>query len=298
MRGTLLIAGDKQGGTKNLLRSDRLATLATQSLIAEAELTPKPGLVDRRGSGAHNDLSLDLMRLSATVLKPFFAAMSSNSADKEVDAGLREQLAEIGRGAERAMFKATYGANTHKGAIWTLGLLVGAAARRVGQSAQEIATVAGAIARLPDRAQPQLVTHGELMRDRYGVAGARGEASNGFPHVIQFGLPTLCRQRAEKSPEEICRLDALLGLMSEVDDTCVLYRGGSEALSFVKSGAQTVLVAGGYGTFRGRELVRELDRALIARGISPGGSADLLAATIFLDAVEHPQSEIGNGGSK
>src|ERR1700683_4584395 len=109
MRGTLLIAGDKQGGTKNLLRSDRLATLATQSLIAEAELTPKPGLVDRRGSGAHNDLSLDLMRLSATVLEPFFAAMSSNSADKEVDTGLREQLGEIGRGGGRGMFKAHYG---------------------------------------------------------------------------------------------------------------------------------------------------------------------------------------------
>jgi triphosphoribosyl-dephospho-CoA synthase len=298
MRGTVLIAGDKQDGAENLLRSDRLATLVTQSLIAEAELTPKPGLVDRRGSGAHNDLSLDLMRLSATVLEPFFAAMSSNSADKEVDTGLREQLAEIGRGAERAMFKATHGANTHKGAIWTLGLLVGAAARRVNQSAQEIATIAGAIARLPDRAQPQLITHGDLMRDGHGVAGARGEASNGFPHVIQFGLPTLRGQRAEKFPEEICRLDALLSLMSQVDDTCVLYRGGSEGLSFVKSGAQTVLMAGGYGSFSGRKLVRELDRELIARGISPGGSADLLAATIFLDAVEHQQSEIGNGRSK
>ena len=298
MRGTLLIAGDRQDGAQNLLRSNRLAALATQSLIAEAELTPKPGLVDRRGSGAHNDLSLDLMRLSATVLEPFFAAMSSTSADKEADTGLREQIAEIGRGAERAMFKATHGANTHKGAIWTLGLLVGAAARRVSQSAQEIATVAGAIARLADRAQPQLITHGDLMRDRYGVAGARGEASNGFPHVIQYALPTLRRQRAEKSPEEICRLDALLSLMSQVDDTCVLYRGGGEGLSFVKSSAQTVLMAGGYGSFSGRKLARELDRELTARRISPGGSADLLAATIFLDAVEHQQGEIGNGRSK
>src|ERR1700683_1390701 len=90
-------------------RSRLLATLASQALIAEAELTPKPGLVDRRGSGAHNDLSLDLMRLSATVLEPFFAAMSSNSADKEVDTGLREQLGEIGRGGGRGMFKAHYG---------------------------------------------------------------------------------------------------------------------------------------------------------------------------------------------
>src|SRR5271168_2983333 len=171
MYGSFLVAGDRQHGAQTLRSSAHLAALATQSLIAEAELTPKPGLVDQRGSGAHNDLSLDLMRLSATVLEPFFAAMSSTSADREVDTGLREQIAEIGRGAERAMFKATHGANTHKGAIWTLGLLVGAAAHRVSQSAQEIATVAGAIARLPDRAQPQLITHGDLMRDRYGVAG-------------------------------------------------------------------------------------------------------------------------------
>src|SRR5271169_4522680 len=150
-------------------RSRLLATLASQALIAEAELTPKPGLVDQRGSGAHDDLSLDLMRLSATVLEPFFAAMSENSAGREVDARLREELAEIGRGAERAMFKATRGSNAHKGAIWSLGLLVAATAFRVGQTAREIATVAGAIARLPDRAQPQLITHGGLVRSRYGV---------------------------------------------------------------------------------------------------------------------------------
>jgi triphosphoribosyl-dephospho-CoA synthase len=238
------------------------------------------------------------MRLSATVLEPFFAAMSSNSADREVDTSLREELAEIGRGAERAMFKATHGSNTHKGAIWTLGLLVAAAGNRAGQNAREIAAVAGAIARLPDRAQPQLITHGDLVRGRYGVAGARGEASNGFPHVIEFGLPTLRRQQAAKCAEEICRVDALLSLMSQVDDTCVLYRGGSEALNFVKSGAQAVLMAGGCGSFSGRKLMCELDRELTARHISPGGSADLLAATIFLDYVERQHSEICKGQSE
>ena len=150
MRGSLLIAGDKRDGPRTLLRSNHFAALATQSLIAEAELTPKPGLVDQRGCGAHDDLSLDLMKLSANVLEPYFAAMSSISAGREVDTSLREELAEIGRGAERAMFKATDGSNTHKGAIWTLGLLVAAAGNRAGQNAREIAAVAGAIARLPD----------------------------------------------------------------------------------------------------------------------------------------------------
>jgi triphosphoribosyl-dephospho-CoA synthase len=208
------------------------------------------------------------------------------------------ELAEIGRAAERAMFKATQGSNTHKGAIWILGLLVAAAARGEGQSAREIVAVAGSIARLHDRAQPELITHGGIVRNLYGVAGARGEAANGFPHVNQFGLPTLRDRRARKALEEVCRLDALLSVMAELDDTCVLYRGGVEALGAVKSGAQAVLVAGGYGSRNGRQKMRELDRELIRRHISPGGSADLLAATIFLDAVERELLEVDKDQSE
>ena len=279
-------------------RSRLLATLASQALIVEAELTPKPGLVDRRGSGAHSDLSLDLMRLSATVLEPYFVAMSSTSVGRDVDSSLRQELAAIGREAEGMMYDVTRGSNTHKGAIWNLGLLIAAASRREGQTAQEIAVAGGVIARLPNRAQPELITHGDVVRNRYGATGARGEASSGFSHVVEFGLPTLRRQRATKCPEKICRLDALLSLMSQLDDTCVLYRGGSEALSFVKSGAQGVLMSGGYGSATGRKLMRELDRDLIAQHISPGGSADLLAATIFLDAVERRQSEVRSDHSE
>jgi triphosphoribosyl-dephospho-CoA synthase len=298
MHRSLLIAGDRQDGAQTLLRSDHLAALATQSLIAEAELTPKPGLVDQRGSGAHNDLSLKVMTKSAIVLEPYFAAIASCSQVRDLDTDLRMELAEIGRAAERAMFKATQGSNTHKGAIWILGLLVAAAARGEGQSAREIVAVASSIARLRDRAQPELITHGGIVRNRYGVAGARGEAASDFPHVNQFGLATLRDRRARKCLEEICRLDALLSVMAELDDTCVLYRGGVEALDVVKSGAQAVLVAGGYGSRNGRQKMRELDRELIRRHISPGGSADLLAATVFLDAVEREQCEVDKDQSE
>lgn len=275
-------------------RSRLLGALAFQALIAEVELTPKPGLVDRRGSGAHHDLSLDLMKLSATVLEPYFVAMSSTAVGRDVDSSLRQDLAAIGRDAETMMCKVTQGSNTHKGAIWNLGLLVSAASCSEGQTAREIAALAGAIARLPDRAQPEFITHGDVVRNRYGIAGARGEASDGFPHVIDGGLPTLRKQREAKWSERICRLDALMCLMAEVNDSCVLYRGGTEALSLVKSGARAVLRVGGYGSTHGRKLMGELDRQLIAKHISPGGSADLLAATILLDAVERQQSEIRN----
>ena len=279
-------------------QASRLGALAFQALIAEAELTPKPGLVDRRGSGAHTDLSLDLMRRSARVLEPFFADMASAAEGRVPDRDLREELAAIGRDGERAMYKATEGANSHKGAIWILGLLVAAAAQRDDLSAKEIASVAGAISRFPDRACLNIVTHGDIVRNRYRVAGARGEACQGFPHVVRFGLPTLRKKRKAGFPEDVCRLDALLSIMSRLDDTCLLYRGGTEALNVAKARARAVLLAGGYGSSRGRMKASDLDREFSAQRLSPGGSADLLAATIFLDAVERRQSEISSDESK
>jgi triphosphoribosyl-dephospho-CoA synthase len=276
----------------DLWRPNRIAALARQALAAEAELTPKPGLVDRRGPGAHCDLSLELMLRSAAAIEPYFAAMGMASERRRLDRSLRTELAIIGRYAERAMYRVTQGSNTHKGAIWILGLLVAAAARKPGQNAREIAAAAGAIARLPDRMQPELLTHGDIARARYGAAGARGEAINDFPHVIEFGLPALQAKRAAGSSEQVSRLHALLSIMSRLDDTCVLYRGGVEALDAVKSGARAALMAGGPGSTQERKEIRKLDRDLITRNVSPGGSADLLAATIFLDAVERRQSEI------
>ena len=118
---TFLHAGRQSDVRSSLQRSCQLGSLARQALIAEAELTPKPGLVDRRGSGAHTDLSLDLMRRSARVLEPFFTDMASAAEGRVPDRDLRAELAAIGRDAERAMYKATEGANSHKGAIWILG---------------------------------------------------------------------------------------------------------------------------------------------------------------------------------
>jgi hypothetical protein len=104
-----------------------LSTLARQALIAEAELTPKPGLVDRRGSGAHTDLSLSLMISSAFAIEPFIRLMAFQSMNERPSPRLRATLAATGRAAETAMLRVTNGTNTHKGAIWTLGLLAAAA---------------------------------------------------------------------------------------------------------------------------------------------------------------------------
>ena len=268
--------------------------LARQALIAEAELTPKPGLVDRRGSGAHTDLSLETMKRSALTIEPYLCEMAFISSGTHPSQSLRERLALIGRAAEHAMLTATGGSNSHKGAIWILGLLISAAAiRREDEApASAIATTAQDIASFEDRAAPRLVSHGDLVAKKHGVLGARSEARRGFPHVVDIGLPMLRAKRASGATESVARLDTLLSIMSCLDDTCLLYRGGEAALRTAKKGAIKVARAGGSGTAIGRQHLQRLDRQLLHLNVSPGGSADLLAATLFLDAVERRQDEI------
>jgi len=274
-------------------RAAHLAALGRQALIAEAELTPKPGLVDRRGPGAHSDLSLEIMKQSALAIEPYFCAMAAISRGNSPSQPLREQLATIGRDAERAMLKATGGSNSHKGAIWILGLLISAAAVRESQaSTAVIAATASRISSFADRASPKLATHGDVVLKQYGVTGARGEALRGFPHVVGVGLPMLRSTRAKGATETVARLDTLLRIMSCIDDTCVLYRGGEDALTATKEGAATVEKAGGSGSALGRRLLAFLDRRLLDLAVSPGGSGDLLAATLFLDAIERGQGEV------
>ncbi|WP_289140121.1 triphosphoribosyl-dephospho-CoA synthase [uncultured Brevibacillus sp.] len=264
--------------------SSWLADLVTKALIDEAELTPKPGLVDMETVGAHTDLTIDLMRLSAKALNRTFAEMARVAFRNKPNQELREQLARIGREGEEVMLEATGGTNTHRGAIWALGLLIAAAAITGPHTTpKEIATLAGKIARYPDRFAPVKSTNGTRVRQTYMVSGAIGEAHQGFPNVINIGLPALQSSRDRGIPESKARLDALLAIIAGLDDTCLLHRGGMEALHFAKQGARHVLVLGGTSTEEGEVALQQLDTGLIARNASPGGSADLLAATLFLD---------------
>ena len=121
---------------------------------------------------------------------------------------------------------------------------------------------------------------------RYGVRGAREEAQQGFPAVLQLGLPQLKRSRAQGHGEQNARLDALLAIMSRLADTCVLYRAGELGLQAMQQGARAVLDAGGSATLAGRRRLHELDLQLLTLNASPGGAADLLAASLLLDRIE------------
>jgi triphosphoribosyl-dephospho-CoA synthase len=273
-----------------------LSTLAVSSLIAEAELTPKPALVDRRGNGAHHDLDLARLQRSAQSLQDGFAEIARVAAFEKPPLRLREQIGRIGREMERRMAVATDGSNAHRGAIWALGLLVAAAAwRRPERNAARIATAAAALARLPDRfTHPRPPSNGEQARMRFGASGARGEAQAAFPHAIHVGLPALRAARGRGAPEDCARLDALMAIMSSLDDTCLLHRGGLAALETAKAGARAVLVAGGTATPAGIERLHRLHAELMALWASPGGSADLLGVTLFLDRLERGSRSVSS----
>lgn len=260
------------------LSAERVASLAVSALHDEVELTPKPGLVDGRGPGAHRDMSAALLHDSADCLAAPLRECASAGAELDIGPQLRARIGVIGRTGEAAMLSITRGVNTHRGALWALGLLstaIGAGATGI----TEIVSTAATLARLPDPAAPTspAISHGALARRRYGASGALGQAQSGFPVVTGHALPAL----RTGGP-----LVALLALMANLDDTCVLHRGGVTGLIDVQRGARAALEAGGPKTPAGARRFDSLDRLCATRRLSPGGAGDLLAVTLFLDAVD------------
>lgn len=286
----------------NEQRALEIGRIAHRALICEANVTPKPGLVDRENSGAHRDMDLKLFCKSADALRPWFADCARiglamrDAAPEQVFGRLRKRGIE----AERAMFAATNGVNTHKGALFSLGILCCAAAMEgEGTGVPAILDRAAALA------QPALGdltalhpgdarTGGEVQYLNSGRTGVRGEAAAGFPHARNCGLPALedglergrtAGLRGEELFNHAC-LRALLALMTCVEDSNILRRSGLEALRSVQSRAKALLERG----FHMDEL-RRMNDDFVRENLSPGGSADLLAVTIFLYEIQNT-----NGG--
>jgi triphosphoribosyl-dephospho-CoA synthase len=232
-------------------------------------------------------MNIALLQRSAFALGEMFFAIAYCSVGAQMDITLREHLSDFGRQGEARMLRVTGGVNTHRGAIWTLGLLCAGAALHGSESAgpQTVCRQAAVLARLKDKHVSSSITHGEIVFGRYGARGARGEAEDGFPHILGAALPMLCRSRRAGATETQARLNALLAIMAELDDTCLLWRGGPAALEVTKVGARRILEFGGTATIEGREALRILSNDLQHLGVSPGGSADLLAAALFLERI-------------
>lgn len=266
-----------------------VAAKAVNALLEEARLTPKPGLVDRRGSGSHSDMDLALMEKSAQSLAPTFYRMALAGWMRKPDAALRRQIGAIGRQGEKEMMRVTGGINTHRGAIWSLGLMATASAMHQGNvSAQGLVSSAAALARIEDTACPPVFSKGQYACHRYRVPGARGEAQMGFPHVMK-ALPYLRGFSEEtvsgQTGRQVAHINALMAIMADLPDTCVLSRGGETALQMMNQGARKVLDEGGFGSSSGQRAYNRLEADMVSLRVSPGGAADLLAAAFFLNSI-------------
>lgn len=254
----------------------RIADEAVAALIEEVQLTPKPGLVDTENNGAHHDLSLTKMQNSAHSLHNTFYQMAMLSFNRPPTVEIREQFGAIGRNGEKEMFAVTENSNTHKGAIWSIGLLCSAIARRQGQVLfPQVFNDAAELANLPDQYIPKSKTNGSKVKENYGIPGAREEAQQAFPHIQKFSLPAFL-QAAHRMSLRDAKLHTLLVLIANLNDTCLLHRGGLEGLELAKQEAQKLLTNFSISN------MKKLDEFYIKHWLSPGGSADLLAATLFV----------------
>ncbi|WP_316848857.1 triphosphoribosyl-dephospho-CoA synthase [Pedobacter agri] len=266
-----------------------LSHAAVEALLEEVRLSPKPGLVDSCDNGCHDDLSLDLMEKSAISLESSFYEMALAASQIEPSQRLRERLAAIGRYGEQTMLEATGNVNTHKGAIWAIGLLCASASTLLCTSNggtllnEDILELAGSIAKFEDRFLPLQKTKGGKVRSRYKVRSAREEAIEGFPSLRDLALPA--RKHFQGQPESIIQLNVLLTLMANVDDTCILHRSNMQVLQSIKFMAAEILQNGGLNDAENWIKYLKLDAFIINNWVSPGGSADLLAASIFLNKI-------------
>jgi triphosphoribosyl-dephospho-CoA synthase len=262
---------------------DALAQAAVAALTGQLALAPKPGLPDPRDLDARSTRrEHDSLRWSARALAPGLAAMAASARRTgEPTPVLRAELGAIGRCTEHSVGLAGGG---HKGALWALGLLVAAVALDPRAKAREVAANARKIAAFNDKGAPGRPSRGSSISAKYGAAGARGEARAGFPHVRR-ALDALATARKAGATENQARLDALLTVMSTLQDTELLYEAGPLGLRHVQAGARGVLEAGGTATEAGGEALVALDADLHERGWSPRGSAGLLAGALFLDGL-------------
>ena len=264
-----------------------LARVAVAALRDELEAYPKPGLVSPIDSGAHADMDFDLMCRSAESLRAPFAEIA---AAGRLAAPFERGLASLGRTAERRMLQATGGINTHRGAIFSMGLMVAAIARAWADApTPEPAAVQAALLREWGEALEvhavrgdEAASHGAQVRRATGIGGARSEAARGFPGIFRTGLPAYRDARARGLDGNAASVHTLFALMEAIDDTTVLFRGGPEAGLFVRRSAAAFMAGGGCTSEGWFERAEALHRSFVARNLSPGGCADLLAATLLV----------------
>ncbi|WP_409485490.1 triphosphoribosyl-dephospho-CoA synthase CitG [Arsenicicoccus dermatophilus] len=269
-----------------------LSRLARRALLAEVELTPKPGLVDARTTGAHQDMDITTFRASVAAIAPWFPVLheTGRAGHRDGPDSFLTRLRGPGIACEEAMFTATGGVNTHKGAVFAFGLLLGCAGRlSAGGHPVTVPTLCHLVARMTTGLVTRELapverpgTYGERAYVDHGLTGARGQAAGGYRTVTDLALPAYRLVEQRTGDRDLALTQALLVLMATTDDTTLVKDGHLGGLRHVQAGARAILETGGALDPGVRDRMSVLDAELSERGLSPGGCADLLAVTAFL----------------
>lgn len=270
---------------RDIQRSGEVSRIALRALYDELCLYPKPGLVSKIDTGSHQDMTAAMFIRSLFSLRHYFSAIYLAGAKN----ASFDELRLLGIKAEQRMLCATDGVNTHRGAIFNLGILCATlgkwdrSKRQTDLSLLSIANWGAAIKTADATAIPN--THGSVVCREYAVGGARGEASAGFPHVFKVGLPALRWARKIGVSESDARVQAFFAILASLDDTNLLHRGGANGLAHARRVAADFLASGGVAAADWQVRAAAIHHGFIQRRLSPGGSADLLAATLFVDRI-------------
>lgn len=252
-----------------------IAHLATQALQAELDTTPKPGLVDKDNNGAHRDMDYALMQRSIDTLHPYFVKLALLGCADTLPS--HTAIRDAGIEAEKAMLAATNGVNTHKGALFSMGLAVVAAAHEKNTDSLQT-TIKALAASFPDTNG----THGSkaklLSKGATAIKGALDNAREGYEMLFAEWLPFYIERRKERDEHTLHK--TLLRIMCDLDDTNVIYRTDLATAEEVKQEARALL-----DSFSETAL-KDMDRHYTTRNISPGGAADMLSLTIFIGSIQ------------
>ncbi len=281
--------------------AERLGQFATAAILHELAASPKPGLVDMKGAGAHKDMNFYTFISSAAALSPHFTKLAMAGFENALlsPAKLFIRLREMGLAAEGEMFSFTRGINTHKGAVFTIGLLAAASAYATGRYgiarpgfdtvSRIVQDMTSGICRAELTKTSSSLSKGQKIFQLHAAPGIRQEAETGYPTIREFSLPVMRRlfHEGQYSIAPVM-VYTLITLMSVTEDTNLLSRGGADALSLVKERASALLERHTQPDASFIAEVEKLDEELTGLGLSPGGSADLLAASLFLFMAEEP----------
>ena len=266
------------------------AQQAVRALLYEVTTTPKPGLVDRRNSGSHTDMDPFTFMSSAASLYPYFEACAK-AGRATMDRPAPETFAALrplGCEAEGEMLDATHGINTHKGAIFSIGITCAALGRLDRSLWKDSARVLAEVSAMTKGLTAQdfagvtaetAVTAGQKLYVQYGITGVRGQVEAGLPAVLEHGLPALEQGLAQGYDINRAGCGALLAILAHSTDTNIIARSSRERQLALVDELNALLAQTPYPD---EAVLAALDDRFIAEHLSPGGSADLLALTYLL----------------